>query len=240
MEFKSYGFKRPTPVDIQYNSSFNALDRAVFREILALCDNKDRPLDFWHGNKHYTIELKKGQCIFRVQPFSEEMGIVHKRVRKSIEKLKKWYTELETEAKPYGVLVSLKDYDNIVKMETEVENDGKPMGNRKETEGRASNTEDIEVTDEEEGERARAEPKKKAQAFVFSPPTREEVVSYFSEKGYKTDAAERAFEYYHSAGWRDSRGNAVRNWKQKMIAVWFKDENKKPERVRDYDILPKI
>jgi nitric oxide reductase large subunit len=28
------------------------------------------------------------------------------------------------------------------------------------------------------------------------------------------------------ANWVDSKGSKIRNWKQKMINVWFKDENK--------------
>ena len=60
----------------------------------------------------------------------------------------------------------------------------------------------------------------------FTPPSLSEVETYFEENGYKCDIAIRAFNYYDSAGWKDSKGNQVRNWKQKMIAVWFKDENK--------------
>lgn len=58
-------------------------------------------------------------------------------------------------------------------------------------------------------------------------PTLLEVQNYFNEKGYKELVANKAFEYYESANWIDSRGNKVKNWKQKMISVWFKDENKK-------------
>lgn len=60
----------------------------------------------------------------------------------------------------------------------------------------------------------------------FAAPTVQEVRDYFSEKGYTIDAANKAHEYYETAGWKDSKGNQVKNWKQKMIAVWFKDEHK--------------
>jgi len=69
--------------------------------------------------------------------------------------------------------------------------------------------------------------KKDKSEKVFSPPTLLDVVSYFSESGYTEDAGKRAFNYYDCAAWIDSKGNKVRNWKQKMQAVWFKDENKK-------------
>ena len=74
----------------------------------------------------------------------------------------------------------------------------------------------------------------KSRAYIDKPlktnknniPTLEDVVLYFTEKGYKKEAAETAYNYYSSNDWKDSRGKQVLNWKQKMIAVWFKEENK--------------
>jgi len=63
---------------------------------------------------------------------------------------------------------------------------------------------------------------------VFVAPTMEEVKSYFSENGFKADAGEKAWKYYDTASWHDSTGKPVKNWKQKMQSVWFKDENKNP------------
>lgn len=60
----------------------------------------------------------------------------------------------------------------------------------------------------------------------FSPPKKEEVVEYFIQNGYTKEAGEKAFNYYNVAEWKDAKENQVRNWKQKMIAVWFKPENK--------------
>lgn len=60
----------------------------------------------------------------------------------------------------------------------------------------------------------------------FTPPLVEDVVLYFAENGYSDYSARKAFDYYHVAGWKDSKGNEVKNWKQKMISVWFKDEYK--------------
>ncbi|MEW7221949.1 helix-turn-helix domain-containing protein [Elizabethkingia anophelis] len=60
----------------------------------------------------------------------------------------------------------------------------------------------------------------------FVPPTEEEVINYFKENGYREDAARKVFNYYNVANWRDKDGKQVLNWKQKVIAVWFKDENK--------------
>jgi hypothetical protein len=60
----------------------------------------------------------------------------------------------------------------------------------------------------------------------FVPPTIDEVKQFFEENGYKESEAKRAFEYYSESGWVDSKENKVKNWKQKMRGVWFKEENK--------------
>jgi hypothetical protein len=74
----------------------------------------------------------------------------------------------------------------------------------------------------------------------FTPPEKDDVVLYFKENGYSKDAALKAFQYYDTAGWKDSKGNKVRNWKQKMIAVWFKDENKVQAKEYNGDNIPRL
>lgn len=61
-------------------------------------------------------------------------------------------------------------------------------------------------------------------------PTIEDVVLYFTENGYSKQSAETAFNYYQANEWHDRNGKKVINWKQKMIAVWFKEENKVQKR----------
>lgn len=63
---------------------------------------------------------------------------------------------------------------------------------------------------------------------VFTPPILDDVISYFTENGYSKSAAQKAFDYYSAGNWKDSKGNQVKNWKQKMQGVWFKDEHKAP------------
>lgn len=67
---------------------------------------------------------------------------------------------------------------------------------------------------------------KKRREVSFTPPLIEDVLAYFKEKGYTEHSAIKAFEYYNVANWKDSKGNQVKSWKQKMHAVWFKDEHK--------------
>jgi hypothetical protein len=68
----------------------------------------------------------------------------------------------------------------------------------------------------------------------FTPPTLDDVKSYFVENGYDPAMGIKAWMGYDAANWFDSKGDPVLNWKQKMINVWFKNEYKingnKPER----------
>ena len=61
---------------------------------------------------------------------------------------------------------------------------------------------------------------------VFKAPDISEVIEYFIANGYCEAAAIKAHSYYSIADWHDSKGDKVKNWKQKMQAVWFKEENK--------------
>ncbi len=48
---------------------------------------------------------------------------------------------------------------------------------------------------------------------------------YFFENGYSESSAKKFYDYYSISKWKDSKGNKVKNWKQKAQAVWFKPEN---------------
>lgn len=68
--------------------------------------------------------------------------------------------------------------------------------------------------------------KKMDQEFV--KPTMQEFKRYFFDKGYELEVAERAYEGYNAADWKDVNGKQIKNWKQKAANSWFKPENKRP------------
>lgn len=76
--------------------------------------------------------------------------------------------------------------------------------------------------------------KQKSKTFV--PPTIDEVKVFFKDKGYTDSAAIKAFNHYNYAGWRDTNGKPVLNWKQKMNTVWFKDENRQTAKDELFDL----
>ena len=69
---------------------------------------------------------------------------------------------------------------------------------------------------------------KKSIGIAFIPPTLQDVTAYFRENRFPDELARRAFTYYAEANppWTDAKGSPVRSWKQKMQAVWMKEENR--------------
>ena len=61
-------------------------------------------------------------------------------------------------------------------------------------------------------------------------PTLEEVTEYCRERNSPVDPV-KFWTYFNEGGWRDAKGNPVRNWKQKVL-TWEKfDQEKKPSQV---------
>ncbi len=70
--------------------------------------------------------------------------------------------------------------------------------------------------------------KEKRNKNIFIAPTLEEVEEYCKERNNNVDP-KKFYDYYNVAGWKDAKGNPVKNWKQKMIANWEKEKEKKVE-----------
>lgn len=65
----------------------------------------------------------------------------------------------------------------------------------------------------------------KGKKKVFVPPTLEEVQDYCQSRNSDVDP-QKFFEYYEAGGWKDAKGNSVKNWKQKLIT--WEGRQKKP------------
>jgi hypothetical protein len=59
----------------------------------------------------------------------------------------------------------------------------------------------------------------------FIPPVFEEFESFCIDNGFR-EIARRAYDGYVAADWHDSQGKKIKNWKQKLLHVWFREENK--------------
>jgi hypothetical protein len=57
----------------------------------------------------------------------------------------------------------------------------------------------------------------------FIPPTLEEIQTYCKSRNNNVDP-QKFFDYFNESGWIDSKGNSVKNWKQKII-TWESNNN---------------
>ena len=81
--------------------------------------------------------------------------------------------------------------------------------------------ENIEDSKEEKINKKEKKPRAKKE---FVPPTYEEVLEY-ARKRSREDLARKFFDYFDTGDWYDSKGNKVRNWKQKFI-TWESNNEK--------------
>lgn len=79
-----------------------------------------------------------------------------------------------------------------------------------------------EKKNKEKKESIKEKPHRTRKEFV--PPTYEEVLEYAKSRG-REDLARKFFDYFDTGEWIDSKGNKVRNWKQKFI-TWESNNEK--------------
>ncbi|MCD7740348.1 MAG: hypothetical protein LUH11_03260, partial [Candidatus Gastranaerophilales bacterium] len=71
--------------------------------------------------------------------------------------------------------------------------------------------------------------KKNKNKKKFVPPTIKEIENYCRQRKNNVNA-KRFYDYYAAANWKDSQGKPIKNWKQKIIAVWEKKKSVKTEK----------
>lgn len=88
-----------------------------------------------------------------------------------------------------------------------------------------------EKTQEKEKEKDKGEDKDKDKN-IFRPPALEDVRAYCAERGSSVDP-DAFWEYYNAGSWKDSKGNPVRNWKQKLLIWEKKAQETKPKKTNN-------
>ena len=111
-------YKKPTPTDIISIPQFDFLSRSLFREVFSMCRNEPGTEMFWHGNKQFTIDLTRGQMILKIDKIARELGVSKTKISERLKTINKIYTEMIIEGRPFGCVVTLKDYDSLIKMES--------------------------------------------------------------------------------------------------------------------------
>lgn len=181
-------------------------DMNVFRLFIHCLLRANHKEKKWQGQ---TIE--RGSFITSLKNLSHETGLSMQQVRSSIKKLEST-GEVNKRTTSVYTYLSITNYDKY-------QDSNKPITNEQQTSNKRVTTNNNDNNDNNDN-------KNIGRSKKFTPPTKDEVIAYFVENGYSADAGAKAYQYYTTAKWVDSKGNKVKSWKQKMIGVWFKDENK--------------
>lgn len=130
---------------------------------------------------------------------------------------------LATQKSTRGIVIKVNNYERYQTLENYYQQDkwqdnGRTAaGQRQDYKQELKNEiikEDISILYEEKKE------KKKRTQKEFIPPTLEDVKKYCLEERKNNVDYKRFFDYYNVSDWKDGKGNPIRNWKQKIIAVW--------------------
>lgn len=70
---------------------------------------------------------------------------------------------------------------------------------------------------------------------IFIPPTLEEIKEYAKQRNSLVNA-KQFYDYFTAGNWIDSKGQKVRNWKQKFI-TWEKQEKPKNKTTGESDLI---
>lgn len=185
---------------------------SLFLTLLLLANNEKNR---WQGH-----EINRGQLITGLHSLSKTTGISIQTIKTCLARLKSTgeITSKSTNKFRIITIVKYNDYQDKEKKST-----GRltsKLTNNQQTTNKQLTTNKNNNTEESK--------KKKRIKKEFIPPSLVEVENYFLENGYKKEIGKKAWMGYDVANWYDTGGKPVLNWKQKMINVWFKNENKEP------------
>jgi len=163
--------------------------------------------------------LRRGQCHLKYEWIMDATGANRDEVSNCIRWLKRT-KQITTQKTTRGLVLTICNYNKYQdpgRYKNETKNDNKNETGT--TQERHRNDTILKKGNKENKTTG-------GKSSTFKPPKPKEVIAYFKAKGYPKELALKAYDYYNTANWHDSRGNKVKNWKQKMIANWFKDDPK--------------
>jgi hypothetical protein len=181
------------------------------------------------GKGTTEVKVDKGQFIFGRKSSAKDLGMNQSTLYKRLKKLEK-LGNCNTQSNSHYTLVTICNWETYQDSKKPLEQ-GKeqPSNNQVTTREQPSNTDKNDNNYKNE-KNTKSDSKESVKSFI---PTLKECQDYAIEKGYGGELGKKFFDYYNvsiedkpkSKYWKDSRGNPVKGWKQKM-QVWFKPENK--------------
>jgi ribosomal protein L30E len=155
------------------------------------------------------IAIERGQLIFGRSSAAKELKLDESKIYRVLQKLKN-DNSIDLKSNNKFTIVTICKYDDYNSLENQSE---QPANSQRTASEQPVNT-------------SKEDKKDNKVKNMFIAPSEKEVCLYFADNGYKHEVGVKAFKYYDQTNWVDSKGKKIISWKQKMISVWFKDENK--------------
>lgn len=175
--------------------------------------------------KNERITLKSGQLITGRKVIAEKLNIDENKVQRILKMFEKQH-QIEQQTSTKNRLISILNWNEY---QGERQQNKQQVNNNRTTSEQQVNT---NKNDKNDNNNIKENNKKKN-------PTLEEINQYILEKQLKVDG-QKFYEYFEEGGWKDSKGNQVKNWKQKLL-TWnrYADNNIKKQTYeqRNYDNL---
>lgn len=160
-----------------------------------------------------VVNLEKGQFIFGRKKASEELNINENTIYKYIKMLEK-LEMITTNSNTKFTIVSIRNWKEYQYISNEEVTTEEQQNNNKVTTKEQQNNTNKNVKNDKNVKNVRNNNSK------FIPPTIEEISQYVLEKRLNV-SAQQFFDYFNTGDWIDSKGNKVKNWKQKIL-TWNK------------------
>lgn len=160
----------------------------------------------WEPKKWRGITVERGQRVYSRASLAREMRLSERSVRTSLNHLIST-GEVTNQTTPQYSIITIKNYDLYQQAANETTSD-RPATDQPSTSDRPQLKKDKESKNDKKAI--------KRESIAFSHPSLDDVIAYCEERESPVDP-KKFFDYFNAGGWVDSRGNHVKNWKQKLI-----------------------
>jgi len=101
------------------HEGFTTLEKMLIAYIILEVRREPTTIIHWHGNKKYTIDLDRGQCFLSMSEMARDLGSTTKKICKTLRYIEKKYGNMKCEGNAKGFIISVLEYNEVVKMEYE-------------------------------------------------------------------------------------------------------------------------
>jgi hypothetical protein len=175
----------------------------------------------WQG-----IQIERGQFLCSRETLANSIGVSCQVIRSCLTKLIST-NEITIKTTNKYSIITICNYDSYQVFENNFNQQDNQLHNQQSTNNQPTINQQLTTTKKDKNVKNVNNENK------FIAPNIEDVKTYFTENNYSLDSANKFYNYYNVADWKDSKGTKIRNWKQKAQAVWFVPQNKIAE-------IPKI